>query len=58
MQQLIKAVFDENMFYLHNTLIKVRILDQLTLFIGSKNRGKEGISKTGPVCQERFMCRP
>ena len=29
------------------TFIKVRILDQLTLIIGSKNRGKEGISKKG-----------
>ena len=29
------------------SFIKVRILDPLTFFIGSKNRGKEGIRKTG-----------
>ena len=53
-----EAILDENMFYPQNNFHQVRILDQLTSFIGFKNRGKEGISKTGPVRQERFMCCP
>ena len=38
---------DENKNFSNTTFITVRVLDPLTSFVGSKNRGKEGISKTG-----------
>ena len=57
-----KAVLDENNIFSNITFNKVRILDPLTSFIGSKNRGKEGISKTGSrmstLVENRALVQP